>query len=94
MARKEIKASPYPAVVCGDFDDIPNSYAYFTVKGDLQDAFLKRGSGFGATFRRISPTLRIDYIMADRRFSVKQYTRIKVPYSDHYPIIADLIFKQ
>jgi endonuclease/exonuclease/phosphatase family metal-dependent hydrolase len=92
MVRKEIESSPYPVIACGDIDDVPNSYAYFTVKGDLQDAFLKKGSGLGRTFRFISPTLRIDYIFADKRFKVRQYSRLKVPYSDHYPIIADLYF--
>ena len=86
----KIKESPYPVIVCGDFNDVPSSYTYFTVKGNLQDAFLKKGSGFGRTFRFISPTLRIDYIMADKKFDVTQYYQFKVPYSDHYPVVADL----
>jgi endonuclease/exonuclease/phosphatase family metal-dependent hydrolase len=90
MVRKEINTSPYPVIVCGDLDDVPNSYAYFTVKGDLQDAFLKSGFALGRTLRFISPTLRIDYILADKKFGVKQFNRIVSPYSDHYPIIADL----
>ncbi|MGB3008459.1 MAG: endonuclease/exonuclease/phosphatase family protein [Chitinophagaceae bacterium] len=90
MASEIIKASPYPVIVCGDLDDIPNSYVYFKIKGRLQDAFIKKGSGLGKTFRFISPTLRIDYILAHRKFTIKQYTRIEVPYSDHYPIVADL----
>jgi endonuclease/exonuclease/phosphatase family metal-dependent hydrolase len=90
MVSKEVKASPYPVVVCGDMNDVPNSYTYFTVRGSLQDAFLKKGSGLGRTFRFISPTLRIDYIFADKQFKVKQYARVKVNYSDHYPVIADL----
>ena len=88
--QKAISESPYPVVVCGDFNDVPNSYAYFTVKGSLQDAFLKKGTGPGRTFRFISPTLRIDYILADRKFEVTQFNKIEVNYSDHYPIIADI----
>jgi endonuclease/exonuclease/phosphatase family metal-dependent hydrolase len=38
----------------------------------------------------ISPTLRIDYIMADPGFEVIHYKRFVVPYSDHYPIMTDL----
>jgi endonuclease/exonuclease/phosphatase family metal-dependent hydrolase len=89
MLNKKIKESPFPVIVCGDFNDVPNSYSYFTVKGDLQDAFLKKGSGIGRTFRSISPTLRIDYILADKKFKVIQFSKLKVPYSDHYPIVAD-----
>ncbi len=92
LINQKVKASPHPVVVCGDFNDVPNSYSYFTAKGNLQDAFLKKGAGFGKTLRIISPTLRIDYILADKKFDVKQYHKIEVPYSDHYPILADLEF--
>lgn len=85
----KIKESPYPVIVCGDMNDVPNSYTYFTVKGNLQDAFLKKGSGLGRTFRYISPTLRIDYILANKKFTVTKFNKIEVPYSDHYPIVAD-----
>jgi endonuclease/exonuclease/phosphatase family metal-dependent hydrolase len=94
MLNKKVKESPYPVIVCGDFNDVPNSYSYFTAKGDLQDAFLKKGSGFGKTLRILSPTLRIDYILADKKFDIIQFNRIKVPYSDHYPIVADLTLPQ
>jgi endonuclease/exonuclease/phosphatase family metal-dependent hydrolase len=90
MLHQKIMESPYPAIVCGDFNDVPNSYTYFKVKGNLQDAFLKKGSGFGRTFRFISPTLRIDYILADKKFTVKQFNELRVNYSDHYPVVADL----
>jgi endonuclease/exonuclease/phosphatase family metal-dependent hydrolase len=90
VLNKKIKESPHPVIVCGDFNDVPNSYTYFTVKGDLQDAFLKKGAGFGRTLRLLSPTLRIDYIFADRKFKVKQCSVIEAHYSDHYPVIADL----
>ncbi len=94
MLAGKIKQSPYPVIVCGDMNDVPNSYTYFTVKGDLQDAFLKKSGGLGRTFRYISPTLRIDYILADKRFEVENFSKIKVPYSDHYPILADIAFKE
>ena len=90
VLRKKINESPHPVIVCGDFNDVPNSYTYFTVKGNLQDAFLKKGSGLGRTLRMISPTLRIDYILADKKFEVTQFSKIEVAYSDHYPVVADL----
>jgi endonuclease/exonuclease/phosphatase family metal-dependent hydrolase len=93
ILHKKITESPYPVIVCGDFNDVPNSYTYFTIKGNLQDAFLKKGSGFGRTFRFISPTLRIDYILADKKFEVKQYKKFEANYSDHYPVMADIKLK-
>lgn len=89
MLAAKIRESPYPVIVCGDMNDVPNSYTYFTVKGNLQDAFLKKGGGVGRTFRYISPTLRIDYILANKKFTVTKFNEIEVPYSDHYPIVAD-----
>lgn len=92
LVREELDKSIYPEIICGDFNDVPNSYTYFTIKGDRQDAFLEKGAKFGRTYNKISPTLRIDYILPDARFQVLQYGRKVLPYSDHYPVIADLRF--
>jgi endonuclease/exonuclease/phosphatase family metal-dependent hydrolase len=88
--RKHADNSPYPEIICGDFNDVPNSYTYFKVRGDREDAFVKKGLGIGRTFRNISPTLRIDYIFADKQFEVVQFKRFVLPYSDHFPFITDL----
>mgnify|MGYP000889288026 CR=1 FL=1 len=85
--------SPHPLIFCGDLNDVPNSYIYNTVKGNLQDAFLQKGFGIGRTYSSISPTLRIDYIFADKRFKVEQFKRITTNYSDHYMIVADVELK-
>lgn len=85
-----IKTSPYKVIVCGDFNDTPASYTYFTIKGDLQDAFLQKGSGIGRTFGGLAPTLRIDYIFSDKSFTVNSFRKINSDLSDHYPVIANL----
>jgi endonuclease/exonuclease/phosphatase family metal-dependent hydrolase len=90
LVKQQIEKSPYPIILCGDFNDVPNSSTYFKIKGKLQDSFLKKGSFLGRTFRFISPTLRIDYILCDKKFTVEQFQRIQVPYSDHYPVETDL----
>lgn len=94
LIAKVLGDSPYPRVFCGDLNDVPNSYTYFTVKADMQDAFLKKGFGIGRTFSAISPTLRIDYIFADEDFKVRQFNRIVKRYSDHYMIVADVELKK
>jgi endonuclease/exonuclease/phosphatase family metal-dependent hydrolase len=92
--RAYIDASPYPVIVCGDIDDVPNSFAYFKVRGPLKDAFLEKGSGTGGTYQFFSPTLRIDYLLTDPKFKIRQFSRQKLIYSDHYPLLTDLEFKK
>lgn len=92
--RKEIDASPYPVIVCGDFNDVPNSYAYHTIGQNLRNAFSAKGSGIGRTYAGISPTLRIDHVFADKQFKIRQYTRIKKELSDHFPVVVDLEIKK
>lgn len=94
IIEKVLEDSPYPRIFCGDLNDVPNSYTYFTVKGDMQDAFLKKGFGIGRTFSAISPTLRIDYIFADDEFRISQFNRVVKRYSDHYLIAADVELKK
>lgn len=92
--RTEIEKSPYPVIVCGDFNDVPNSYAYNTIGKGLQNAFAEKGTGIGRTYNGISPTLRIDNIFAGKRFEVTQFTRVQKKLSDHFPIFADLYLKK
>jgi endonuclease/exonuclease/phosphatase family metal-dependent hydrolase len=91
---KVLTDSPYPVLFCADLNDIPNSYTYTTIRGDMQDAFLKKGSGIGRTFNAISPTLRIDYILGDDNFTFHQFKRVLRNYSDHYMLVADVELKK
>lgn len=93
MVKKELLSSPYPYVLTLDMNDVPNSYTYFTIKENLQDAFLVKGFGIGRTFNGLSPTLRIDYIFASNDFSIQQFKRIPRDMSDHYMLVADLLLK-
>jgi len=85
--------SPYPLLFCADLNDVPNSYTYSKVRGDMQDAFLKKGGGIGRTFSALSPTLRIDYIFAGEDFRIRQFKRIIKNYSDHYMLVSDVQLK-
>ena len=50
IVRKQIDESPYPSVICGDFNAVPNSYTYFKIKGDRQDVFLSKSFGIGKSY--------------------------------------------
>ena len=89
-----INASPYPTILTGDFNDVPNSYTYRHIASGWQDAFLEKGFGIGATFMGLSPTLRIDYILANHSWQVKAWDQVDENLSDHHMIMADLLLKK
>lgn len=89
-----IAASPYPVIVAGDFNDTPASYSYRKAAAGLQDAFLATGLGWGRTLSYLSPTLRIDYILADKHFSIKGCRVLKMSQSEHFPVISRLSLKK
>jgi endonuclease/exonuclease/phosphatase family metal-dependent hydrolase len=90
VVRQVIEHSPNPVIVCGDFNDVPNSYAYAKIREGLKDAFQEKGNGWSRTFSQISPTLRIDYILFDPAYEAYQYNRIPRVLSDHFPIMTTL----
>ena len=92
--REEMDKSPYPVIVCGDFNDVPNSYAYNTIGKGMKNAFAEKGSGIGRTFSGISLTLRIDNIFVADKFSVEQFLRIPKKLSDHFPLFTDVKLKK
>jgi endonuclease/exonuclease/phosphatase family metal-dependent hydrolase len=81
-----IKKSPNPVILCGDFNDTPNSYTYQKLTALLNDAFMKSGTGFGNTYIGKLPSYRIDYILYDNNFTSMEYQRAPIKLSDHYPI--------
>ena len=81
-----IEKSPFPVILCGDFNDTPNSYAYHSLTRDLKDAFMESGKGFGNTYIGKVPSFRIDFILYDDLFHSREFSRGSVRFSDHYPI--------
>jgi endonuclease/exonuclease/phosphatase family metal-dependent hydrolase len=96
FVKSNIENSPFPFILTGDLNDVPTSYAYKTIKRDLKDVFIEKGSGLGTTFisatssfLRILPTLRIDYIFADGSFETLQFLKGGERISDHLFLLAD-----
>lgn len=90
---QHIAQSPYPVILCGDFNDIPVSYTYSVLSENLKDTFSERGFGFGVTYNGNIPALKIDHILVDKKIPVFNSQILKVPYSDHYPVVSVLGFQ-
>lgn len=91
--HRMITASPYPTLVCGDFNSLPSSYTYRTMKGDkLKDGFQTCGHGYMYTFRYFKKLLRIDYILHTKDFEGLDYFSPEVDYSDHKPVVMRMKF--
>lgn len=88
IIHNEIQSSQHKVMVCGDFNDVPLSYSYTKIKGNLEDAFGEAGTGLGTTFNETVYRFRIDYILYDEIFSLQEIQRDKIEYSDHYPLKA------
>ena len=88
--KKHINKSPFPVIVCGDFNDTPLSYTYSTLKKGLADSFQESGIGIGNSYVSI-PTLRIDYILHSKKYESYNYKKLKYKFSDHYPISCDIL---
>ncbi len=90
--RRFIQKSPHPVIIAGDFNDTPQSYTYNQISSGLKDAFAEKGCGLGVTYGGIIPGLRIDYILVDPSLEVLSCKIPKVPFSDHYPVVAEIAF--
>jgi len=88
-----IAQSPYPVIVAGDLNDTPLSYAYRILSKKLQDSFVERGFGLGASYAGGLPALRIDYILTHKDFVIYTHHLQKQALSDHYAISSKVLLK-
>ena len=100
VLKQLIADSPHPTLVCGDFNSLPSSYVYHTIKGNrkgdkagnkkgnkLQDGFLTSGHGYMYTFKFFKHLLRIDYILHSPELKSTDYFSPDWSYSDHNPVV-------
>lgn len=84
--NEHIKNSPYPVIVCGDFNDTPVSFVYNQFSNHLTDAFLECSSGIGSSYVGKLPAGRIDYIFHSPKLVATDFKIQKRAFSDHRAI--------
>lgn len=78
-----------PTILCGDFNDSPNSYAHYLIAQRLTDCYAHSGFGPGISYHEDHFYFRIDHIFCSEQF--KPYRTVvdkNKTLSDHYPIIT------
>lgn len=86
---EHIKQSPHKIVLCGDLNELPYSYAYFSLRKHLKNSFEKAGNGFGFTYNGKLFFLRIDNQFFSPAIEIHDFaTHRNVDYSDHFPLSA------
>lgn len=90
--RKAVDQSPYPIILAGDFNSVPNSWEYYHLVENLDDAFVEAGNGSSTSFHDYKFPLRIDYIFTSKSITPLNYkVDYSVKLSDHYPVIAEFL---
>lgn len=93
VLRKAINKINGPLIICGDFNDVPESYAYRLLRGDdLKDAYVETNFGPMITYNRHMMYFHIDQIFYRGALKALSVKKGNIKASDHYPLIAEFEF--
>ena len=95
IIRQVIDQSGENVIVCGDFNDTPASYAYYTMRGrDLKDAYMDCGFGPTYTYHDNRFFFKIDHTLYRGDMIATEARRDKAGSSDHYPLVTTFVWKE
>lgn len=78
-----------PTLFGGDFNAPATDGVHRLISRDLVDSFAAVGTGWGNTFHRRFPILRIDYVYATRHFTPVRSRVVMSRHSDHRMVVSD-----
>ncbi len=80
-------------ILVGDFNDVPGSYAYRTIKSDgLKDAYSECAFGPTVTYNDNRFYFRIDQMLYRGDLEAVRIKRGDLRSSDHYPLLATFLW--
>jgi endonuclease/exonuclease/phosphatase (EEP) superfamily protein YafD len=82
-----------PTIFGGDFNAPAMDAVYRPLARDFSDAFNTAGTGWGNTFHRRFPILRIDHLHTTRHFTAVHCGAFTTRHSDHRLVVADFLTK-
>lgn len=84
------QGTSYKTIFSGDFNNLASSFVYRKLMKGHKDTFKEKGKGLGKTYILKKIPLRIDMILVDKDFKVKDFKTYSHELSDHYPIMTTL----
>lgn len=90
LIKREIKKSPYPVLICGDFNDLPFSYTVLNLLTEVDD--LSRS--WKGSFQELGGILKIDYTLGTSEWSREDYELVSNVWSDHKIQESNLQFQE
>ena len=81
------------AIICGDFNDTPISYAYHQMKKGLKDAYVSTSFGRASLPRR-SVFVFGSIIPSQQKYESVRSKVDRLKFSDHYPAQDELVWDQ
>jgi endonuclease/exonuclease/phosphatase family metal-dependent hydrolase len=92
--RARIDQERLPVLVSGDFNSTPHTWDYYHLARGLQDAFRTGGVGWGGTYHRRFPFVRIDHLLVSPAFKVLSAHVADAPLSDHRPLVVQICWRE
>lgn len=87
------KSFDEPILIAGDFNLTVNNPIFYKYLSQWKDSFSISGWGFGHTFFKDWYGIRIDHVLADKRWSAVNAFVGPDLGAEHRPLVADLIYK-
>jgi endonuclease/exonuclease/phosphatase (EEP) superfamily protein YafD len=82
-----------PTLFGGDFNAGATDVVHQRLTRWFDDAFAAAGTGWGNTYQRRLPVLRIDHLYATRHFTPARCRAVTTRHSDHRMVVADFVFR-
>ena len=82
--------TPGPCIVAGDFNTPPQTAVYRKLAAAATDAFAVCGAGWGYTYPRGCPVVRLDYVFCGSGVTPTAVHAVSGGVSDHRLVVADV----
>ena len=93
ILKRTLPSTSRPTIIAGDFNAPANDSIYRMLGDRFVDSFEAAGTGWGNTYHRRFPILRLDHIFVSEEFLPVRSTVVTIPESDHRMVVSDLVLR-